>query len=749
MSLTSSARADASSGAAREAAPLELSWVSDQRVGVALIRGQVQGHVRPFIAELTLHHSSGVAITHKVLVTKRGRILELIRTPESIVDVSFGPADQALGLTVELSLRHQPWWAYRYRQLRRIAPVFYRQPRQRRLQVGLSVDTVVSDLDAAYALACRFRANIYGQAYTRWVEEFHALLPRDRRQIAHQMRAWRLPPEFDIVVLSDSPDMAVAAGRSYASVKAQVYPRFTLAQMRTSDWLAREHARPADPAAPAAPVTWRIVLRAGTQLAPHALYWLAYTSIAAPDATLIYTDEDTILPSGDLAHPVFKPDWSKEYLRATNYIGEAFAWRDLADGQGGRARTVLQEDSPHAWHAWLLALTARAASAVSARTASPHAGAAGHTAPASRGDHVVHVPVPLWHAMATRPPAASGAGNAEATARVVQHHLDAIGIDADVEPLPPVSEVFESSAGFKPLHACRVRYRLPSEPPLVSIIIPTRDGMAHLQPCVDSLLAMTNYPRFEIIVMDNQSVLPETHAYFEAIQRRPGVRVMAFDEPFNYSRINNRAASHAHGDLLCLLNNDTEVISPDWLDEMVGRVLQSEVGAVGAKLLFGDGTVQHAGDTVGPGGCADHLNSGIDRHAPGYQGRALVAQDFSAVTAACLLTHAHVYRELGGLDEVNLPVAFNDVDYCLRVREAGLSVVWTPHALLYHHESVSRGKDVTPAQLARAQGELAWMRKRWGHVMHHDPFYNPNLNYLQPDFALSAIPRVTRPWLRR
>jgi GT2 family glycosyltransferase len=224
------------------------------------------------------------------------------------------------------------------------------------------------------------------------------------------------------------------------------------------------------------------------------------------------------------------------------------------------------------------------------------------------------------------------------------------------------------------------------------------------------------------------------------------VNVFRYDRPFNFSAINNFAVRQARGTVLCLLNNDTEVISPDWLEEMVGHLLQARVGVVGAKLYYADGRVQHAGDAVGPGGCANHLHSSLDHDDPGYCRRAMLAQDLSAVTAACLVTWRKLYLGLGGLDEKRLAVAFNDVDYCLRVRAAGQRVVWTPHAELYHHESVTRGADDSWRRKLHARREVAEMRGRWANVMRRDPFYNPNLSYDQPDFSPSRMPRVKKPW---
>jgi GT2 family glycosyltransferase len=269
-----------------------------------------------------------------------------------------------------------------------------------------------------------------------------------------------------------------------------------------------------------------------------------------------------------------------------------------------------------------------------------------------------------------------------------------------------------------------------------------------LHTCLDSVFARSSYRNFEVVLVDNQSVEAATHAYFEAITTQVQVSLLHYAAPFNYSAMNNLGVAEARGEVICLLNNDTEVITPDWLEEMLGHLLQNGVGAVGAKLLYPDGRVQHAGDTVGPGGCAHHLHSFIDKNAPGYCSRAIAAQDLSAVTAACMMTWRWLYLQLGGFDEQQLKVAFNDVDYCLRVREAGYRVVWTPHAQLYHHESASRGKNNTPEKIKHSKKEADYMRKKWRHLMQQDPFYNPNCSYERPDFSLSNAPMVRKPWQR-
>jgi GT2 family glycosyltransferase len=289
----------------------------------------------------------------------------------------------------------------------------------------------------------------------------------------------------------------------------------------------------------------------------------------------------------------------------------------------------------------------------------------------------------------------------------------------------------------------RTRHALPASPPLVSIVIPTRDAEMLLRNCIESIERASTYARYEILVVDNRSRDEAALRYLQGLKHR----VLRYDAPFNYSAINNLAVREARGEVVLLLNNDTAVISPDWLEEMLGHLHQEGVGVVGAKLLYAYDRVQHAGVAVGPGGCADHVHVGIARDAPGYCYRAVVAQELSAVTGACLMTWKSLYQRLGGLDEADFPIAFNDVDYCLRVQQAGYRVVFTPHALLYHDESASRGRNVTAEQQVRAAREADVARRKWGPRMRDDPYYNPNLSYERPDFSLSDAPRVRKPWV--
>jgi len=440
---------------------------------------------------------------------------------------------------------------------------------------------------------------------------------------------------------------------------------------------------------------WVLYTRPGQVLEHWALAWFLVEAAKHPDAVLVYSDHCSLASDGTPVSPRFKPDWSLELQRASHYVGDCILVR-------ASALAVVENQLGYLPGAYELTLE------LSAMT-----GEGG----------ICHIPAVLWHEYGQASDVDTG---------VLAAHLQRHAIDARIR---------RDERG-----QVRICYGVPANPPKISIVIPTRDLLHFLQPCVDSILARTTWPNYEILILDNQSGCEATLAYLQSVVSDDRVRVLPYDHRFNFSAINNFAVDHADGELVCLLNNDTEVISPDWLDEMACRLLQPGVGAVGARLYFADGRVQHAGDVLGPGGCASHLHGIIEQDDPGYMNRAVLPQELSAVTAACLLTYRSLYRELGGLDEVNLAVAFNDVDFCLRIREAGYRVVYTPYAELYHYESVSRGKDDDPAKKARAQREVTYMRERWAEVIERDPFYNPNLNYAKPDFTLGKYPRIDWPW---
>jgi len=241
------------------------------------------------------------------------------------------------------------------------------------------------------------------------------------------------------------------------------------------------------------------------------------------------------------------------------------------------------------------------------------------------------------------------------------------------------------------------------------------------------------------VIVDNGSRDPRAVAYLAALATQPGIQVIRDDSPFNYSRLNNGAVAHCRGEVICLLNDDIEVVTPNWLEEMVSFAVKADVGAVGARLWYPDGTLQHGGVIIGAGGVAGHAHLRLPKGSPGYFGRAVLQQELSAVTGACLMVRRTVFAEVGGLDE-QIAVAFNDIDFCLRLRAAGYRNIWTPFAELIHHESASRGPEDSPEKITRFQREVCFMHERWGDVLAGDPHYNLNLSMRVGDYSLDRSP---------
>ncbi len=294
----------------------------------------------------------------------------------------------------------------------------------------------------------------------------------------------------------------------------------------------------------------------------------------------------------------------------------------------------------------------------------------------------------------------------------------------------------------EPFHAAPIRYSPPVEPPLASIIVPTRDAAVLLQRTLDGVLHRTAYPRIEVIVLDNGSTDPAALATLASLAADERVRVLPASGPFNYSALNNQGVAAAQGEVVVLLNNDMDVIEPGWLSELVAHAMRPEVGAVGCKLLYAGGTVQHAGIVTGMTGLAGHVFRGQPADAPALA----LTRNVSAVTAACLAMRRSVYLSCGGMDAVALAVSYSDVDLCLRLREAGLLIVWTPFACLLHLESVSRGADANPENRTRALREHDALLRRWGARLLRDPFYSPCLSIDDESGGLAWPPRTPRPW---
>ena len=287
--------------------------------------------------------------------------------------------------------------------------------------------------------------------------------------------------------------------------------------------------------------------------------------------------------------------------------------------------------------------------------------------------------------------------------------------------------------------------RPPELRPSVTAIVATRDRCHLLKRCLTGLLNETTYPHLQVLLIDNDSSEPETLEYLASLSQVPRIRVLPYHGPFNFADINNHAAEEADGEIIALINNNVEVMNPDWLDAMVAYAVRSEVGAVGAKLLYPDHRIQHAGVVIGLGGVTDHIFRGLRVDDPGPHGLLSVPQNVSAVTGACMVLRRNVYREVGGMDSV-FAVAFNDIDLCMRLRARGYEIIWTPRAELIHHESATRSLSVSNRSRRRAAHEESMFRERWLTAGYEDPYYNPNLTLTAPWRGVSLEPTVSPPW---
>ncbi|WP_111640779.1 glycosyltransferase family 2 protein [Marinimicrobium alkaliphilum] len=438
-------------------------------------------------------------------------------------------------------------------------------------------------------------------------------------------------------------------------------------------------------------------------LAPHALLRVAERLVEDPSLKLVYSDEDKVDGKGQRSDPHFKPDWNPDLLLGQNYICHLTVLAaDLVREVGGfRPGTEGSQD-----HDLLL-----------------------RCLPYLTAETVVHIPDVLYHwRMIEGSTAAAASGKtytASAGLRAVTDYLEGQGLGA------------RAVEGRVP-NSYRVIWPLSNPLPKVSLLIPTRDGVDILKPCVDSILKKTDYSALEVLILDNQTSCPRTLAYFDELRGDSRVSIHRWDHPFNFSAINNFGAKLATGDILGLVNNDIEPINGDWLREMVSHAIRPEIGCVGAKLYYPDGKLQHGGVILGIGGVAGHSHKYFPQSSYGYFSRLTLVQNLSAVTAACLLVRKSVFEAVGGLDEAHLSIAFNDVDFCLKVREAGYRNLWTPYAELYHHESVSRGAEDTREKRDRFLRETRTMRERWGSALDQDPAYNPNLSRKREDFSLDV-----------
>ncbi len=566
--------------------------------------------------------------------------------------------------------------------------------------------------------------------YHAWIEQTQMI---DSEALRKRLRQLRRQPLISVILPIYNPDLKLLEA-AIESIRAQLYERWELclADDASTDANVRpfleEQARKdsrvklafrarnghisacSNSALELATGEWCALLDQDDVVAAEAFAYVALEIDRDTNAGLIYSDEDKIDAAGARFDPFFKPDWNPELFLGQNYISHLGVYRaELLRSIGG-FREGMEGSQDYD-------LALRCLERL-------------------RPSQIRHIPRILYHWRAI---AGSLAQEAEAklyaskaARQAISEHLLRKKIRARVEACP------ESSISH------RVIYELPEPGPLVSIIIPTRDRLELLQQCLTSLRERTEYPATELIIVDNGSVDTETQEFLRGLESQNSTRVLRDDGPFNFSRLINRGAAASEGSVLAFLNNDLEAEEPAWLHEMVSQAVRERVGAVGARLWYPNGTLQHGGVILGLGGMANHAFRGMPRGEEGYFRRAWLQQNCSAVTGACMVVRKELFVRVGGFDEVNLPVNFNDVDFCLRLTAAGYASVWTPYANLIHHESASRSQRQSEDEQALFRKEATYLRDTWGRELISDPFYNPNLSLMLPGFELAYPPRCNR-----
>jgi glycosyltransferase involved in cell wall biosynthesis/SAM-dependent methyltransferase len=587
---------------------------------------------------------------------------------------------------------------------------------------------------ARYTISPKLRANS-NFGYDQWIKAYDCFDDNDKELLKKQIKKFKSKPLISIVMPTYNSNLDWLRS-AIESVQNQIYQNWELCISDDASTdknvikILKEYSKndsrikvvfrkknghiseSSNTALSIATGHWVALLDHDDLLSETALFYVAQLINHYPDVKMIYSDEDKIDANNVRFNPYFKCDWNRDLFYSHNMFSHLGVYNaELLKSIGGFRKGF--EGSQD----YDLAL--RCLEVV--------------------GDNKVkHIPRVLYHWRA----------HAESTAltnkakpyamiageRAINDHFKRTGIKAKAELLN---------------HGYRVHYDLPRILPLVSIIIPTRNGYKNIKKCIESIILKTTYSNFEIIIIDNGSVDSETIDYLNLIKENPKISIKYDDRPFNYSQLNNSAADVSKGELLVLLNDDVEVINGNWLSEMVSNAMREGIGAVGARLFYVDNTLQHAGIILGLGidAVAGHVHYNLPKGQSGYFGRAILQQNFSAVTAACLVIKKSIFNEVGGFNESKLAVVYNDVDLCLKLIEKGYKNTWTPYAELYHYESSTRGRDDSTLEIKRLHNEISFMKKTWGNSLKLDPAYSPNLALDRHDFYYAFPPRVSKFYL--
>lgn len=564
--------------------------------------------------------------------------------------------------------------------------------------------------------------------YTEWLRRYDTLTDEARAAMRGRINSTVQSPLISVVMPTYNPKPKWLI-EAIESVRKQIYPHWELciADDASTDkairpileCYAKKDARikvvfreknghisaASNSALELATGEWVALLDHDDLLTEHALFWVANAINQNPKARLIYSDEDKIDEAGRRSGPYFKCDWNVDLFYSQNMFSHLGIYHKALLHEVGGFRLGMEGSQDYD-------LALRCIEHVEHK----------------QTHHISRV---LYHwRMHAESTAQSGQVKPYAITageKALNEHFHRRGVNATAKYIG---------------HGYRVRYALPETPPMVSLIISTKNELQHIRQCVESILSETTYPSYEILIIDTGSDEPATLQYFRELESEEKVRVVFYSRAFSSSKLINTAVTNAPGKVIGFLNNIIEVISPDWLSEMVSHALRTDVGVVGAKLYCPNDTLQHGGVILGAGEVARHSHRGITRQSSGYFGRASLVQSLSVVTASCQVFRKEIFEEVGGLDKKDLQPALENVDFCLRVREAGYRNIWTPYAELYHCKTATRGYEAAPEQQARFVEEMAYMKQRWGDLLQNDPAYNPNLTLEHEDFSLAWPPRI-------
>jgi glycosyltransferase involved in cell wall biosynthesis len=565
--------------------------------------------------------------------------------------------------------------------------------------------------------------------YTRWVRDYDTLTPEIKGRLAQRVTSMSDLPLISVVMPSYNPN-PVWLREAIESVREQIYPNWELCIADDASPSSEVRAilkayseidprikvvfRPenghisaaSNSALTLASGSWIALMDHDDLLPAHALFWVADCIASHPDVQLIYSDEDKVDEAGNRSGPYFKCDWNADLFRSQNMFSHlGVLSTDLVRAVGGFRQGL---EGSQDWDLVIRCME--------------------RIAPTQ----VRHIPRVLYHwrvhAESTAKSMNAKPYAAVAGERALNEHFERTQTLAKAEHI-----------GF----GYRVHYALPDAAPLVSLVIPTRNAAASLRRCVNSIVAKTAYTRYEILIVDNASDDAQALGYLETVIRTPNVRVLRQAQVQDETTLRNQGVEAAQGEVVALVDDSIEVLAPDWLSEMVSLALQPGIGAVGARLLQRNGMLKHAGIILGlgPDGVAGYSHRGMPGGREGYGGRAALIQSLSAVSSACLVICKDRYLQIGGLDASHLKEAFTDVDFCLRLGEAGLRTLWTPYAELFDHK-LSRPRKATEPARGQLLQDVKYMKQRWGNLLQNDPAYSPNLMLAREDFSYAWPPRL-------